>query len=85
VPEDTYFGRTDISKARVELVLVIVFAIVGTVLLVVGLIELVNGSTNGPIITLFGIVFLVFVAYALAAEFDFMEGKGQIPIIYSGP
>jgi hypothetical protein len=83
VPEDTFFGKPNINTVRVNLLLVIGFAVVGVILLVLGITFSFYGFGNGsgPGLAIFGVLFL-FTAYLLGVEFGFLEGYNDI---FSGP
>ena len=83
MPEDTYFGRPNVNTARLNLLLVIGFAVVGVILLVLGVIFSIYGfgEGSGPGLAIFGVLFL-FAAYLLGVGFGFLEGYIDI---FSGP
>ena len=75
MPEDTYFGKPNVNTARINLVLVIAFVVVGVILLVLGVIFSIYGfgEGSGLGLAIFGVLFL-FAAYILGVGFGFLKG-----------
>jgi hypothetical protein len=61
-----------LKSRKLELVLVIGFAVSGAVLLAVGILSSLYGSITGYGLVVFGFL-LMFAAYALGVEFGFAE------------
>jgi hypothetical protein len=72
--EDRFFGRSNPNTSRIELALVLVFAVIGCVIFAFGLIDIIYGVNTGFGFgsVLFGVILLL-ASYALAVQFGFLE------------